>query len=62
MSAHLVASPEASRFRDMAAEYSLIVITAVALVTAVPICETVREWCRIAPARRPWLLRPPLPL
>lgn len=54
--AHLLASPEASRFRDVAAEYSLIVITAVALVIGVPICETVREWCRIAPDRRPWLI------
>jgi hypothetical protein len=34
----------------------LVVITAVALVLGVPVYETVREWCRAAPDRRPLLI------
>lgn len=34
----------------------LIVIAAVAFVIAVPVYETVREWCRLEPRRRPWLV------
>ena len=34
----------------------LLVIAVTAVVIAVPIYRTVREWCRVAPHRRPWLL------
>ena len=34
----------------------LLVIAATAVVIAVPIYQTVRTWCRVAPHRRPWLV------
>jgi hypothetical protein len=34
----------------------LLVIGVTAVVIAVPIYHTVREWSRVAPHRRPWLL------
>jgi hypothetical protein len=35
---------------------SLLVIAAAALVIGMPMYDTVREWCRVAPERRPWLI------
>ena len=34
----------------------LLMIAATVVIIAVPIYHTVREWCRVAPHRRPWLL------